>query len=200
MPSSSNTIPSLRLRKDIWTHFPVCLVKQPVHSDGRDRYAIQWHQKNLTEWSQGIPKYTIVTHCRLLRALSTSDKWDIEEPRNQGDLAIIAMKFSDKPREFDQMPNLFDNHHTIRTVEDIKTNFPICWKTRKNGYVLEFHNTMVRAMADRWGVSEKEIREKTLVKLRESLEGSCEWSLSPPAKTQTCEIGILQKNNAVVHV
>ena len=175
-----NTIPSLRLRKDIWTHFPVCLIKMP-YKDGRDRYAVQWHQKNLDVWCQKIPQYQNIVRMRLLNALTTSDRWIVEAPKLPGDLCIIAMQFSEEPKEISILPDLRAETIRITKVEDLKDYFPVCWKTKKNAHTLEFHNTFVRGLAQRYGIEEEEIRSLTLNRMLPALK-EAGWILEAPTK------------------
>ena len=167
------SLPSLHLRKDIWTHFPVCLVKMP-YSDGRDRYAIQWHQKNMTEWSQGIPQYPMITQCRLMHALKKSVKWDVEPPKTSTDLCVIAMRYEDALvplKEEVVQPAVLDveTPPVIQHIEELRDLFPVCWKAQQSVVHLEFHNTLVRSMAKARGVSEMEIRLRTLRLLPKAL-------------------------------
>ena len=186
------TTPSLRLRKDIWTQFPVCLIKMPLAVDSRDRYAVQWHHKNLETWCQKIPSYDNLVKMRLLKALAESDRWSLEPPKTRADLCIIAMTFSEEPRHFHTLPNLHAPHIEINSIDDIKTYFPICWKSRKNVHTLEFHNTFVRALADKNGVAELDIRQQTLVRLIPALK-SAGWIVESPAKLTSTEICSIHK-------
>ena len=179
--------PSLHLRKDIWTHFPVCLIKMPQGIDGRDRYAVQWHHKNLDTWRQSIPKYDELVKFRLLKALAESDKWSLESPQSRVDICIIAMKFSEEPRQFNTLPNIDAPNIIIHKVDDIKTYFPICWKSRKNAHTLEFHNTFVKALAEKHGITEEDIRHQTLSRLLPALK-SAGWVIEPSAKVASSAI------------
>jgi hypothetical protein len=182
MISMFDSIPSLRLRKDIWTHFPVCLIKLPT-TDGRDRYAVQWHQKNLDTWCQKIPQYEELVRFRLLKALAMSDRWSLEVPKTHGDLCVIAMNFSEEPRNFHTLPDMYAETVDIQKVDDIKNYFPICWKSRKNAHTLEFHNTFVKALAQKHGVDELDIRRTTLERLMPILKES--WTVVAPNKTSS---------------
>ena len=173
--------PTLRLRKDIWTHFPVCLIKLPPSADHRDRYAVQWHHKNLETWCQKIPSYDNLVKMRLMKALAESDRWSLEPPTSKADLCIIAMNFSEEPRHFHTLPNLYAPCVEITAIDDIKKYFPICWKSRKNAHTLEFHNTFVRALAEKHGLDELDIRRITLERLMPILQKS--WSVVSPSKT-----------------
>lgn len=192
--------PSLRLRKDIWTHFPVCLVKLPTAEDGRDRYAIQWHQKNLTEWSQGIPQYPVITHVRLLKALKASERWTVEKPATPGDLCVIVVNVQtltsksedltvDLPRLFDTLPE------HITSVERLRTYFPICWKSKNNRYTLEFHNTCVRALAAQQGLTEFEVKTLTVRKLQTVLASN--WEVQKTHKVLGNEICTIWKKQPI---
>ncbi len=188
--STFTSVPSLRLRKDIWTHFPVCLIKLPYSLDGRDRYAIQWHQKNLEAWGQHIPHYTNIAQIRLIKALVASDKWSVERPEKPGDLCVIAMKFSEQVREFDHLPSMTAD--SIQSIEDLKESFPVCWKTHKNRHTLEFHNTMVRAMAVARGVDELVIRQEVIAQMIPALAKSG-WVVEPAHKANSSEICCIHK-------
>ncbi len=181
LQSILETVPSLRLRKDIWTQFPVCLIKLPYAPDGRDRYAIQWHKTNLDAWCQKIPQYEAIVRVRLLHALASSDRWTVETPKQVGDLCVIAMNVTE-PREYHTLPNIREAPDEITHIDDIKTYFPVCWKSRKNRHTLEFHNTFVRAMATKDGMDELEIRRLTLENLLPALK-KAGWSIDMPVKT-----------------
>ena len=185
--SSLLITPSLRLRKDIWTQFPVCLIKMPHSTDSRDRYAVQWHHKNLETWCQKIPSYDDLVKMRLLKALAESDRWSLELPKTRADICVIAMKFSEEPRHFHTLPNVYADHIELTTVEDIKTYFPICWKSRKNVHTLEFHNTFVKALAEKYGVKELDIRQETLVRIIPALKNAG-WTVEPSVKPSSSEI------------
>jgi hypothetical protein len=193
LSSITNNIPSLRLRKDIWTHFPVCLIKIPYDKDGRDRYAIQWHQKNLTEWSQGIPQYQTITQLRLLRALKSCDKWRLETPKTPADLCVIAMNFSEEPKQFEALPDIYaPGPYTIRKIDDLKDFFPVCWKVRQNRWHLEFHNTWLRALAEKHGVPEAEIEHLTRQGLARCLNTNG-WVFEPVTKTSSRSLGVVSR-------
>ncbi len=186
------TVPTLRLRKDIWTHFPVCLIKMPHHPDGRDRYSVQWHQKNLEAWCQKIPHYETLVRIRLLKSLLASERWTVEPPTLPGDLAIIAMRFSEEERQFDKLPDLRAESIELTTVDDIKNYFPICWKTQKNQHTLEFHNTFVRALAKKYSVDELDIRATTLNRLIPALTQKG-WVVTMSNKVSSTEICSIHK-------
>lgn len=192
---SRESLPSLKLRKDIWTHFPVCLVKLPMAQDGRDRYAIQWHQKNLTEWSQGIPQYSIITQVRLLKALKTSPKWTIEQPTTPGDLCVIAMNVQSNPENdgvATELPRLFDTlPENVTSVETLREFLPICWKSKNNRYTLEFHNTHVRGLALKHGITELEVKTMVVQKLRDCLSST--WEVQTTQKFLGNEICTIWK-------
>lgn len=182
-----STVPSLRLRKDIWTQFPVCLIKLPYSNDGRDRYAVQWHQKNLDMWCQNIPQYESIVRVRLMNALVSSDRWKVETPKQLGDLCVIAMNYSEEPRQFHTLPDIYAHCMDIKTIDDIKTYFPVCWKSRKNRHTLEFHNTFVKALAAKHNVDELEIRKTTMERLMPALKNAG-WNIELPTKVTTSEI------------
>jgi hypothetical protein len=187
---SNNSVPSLRLRKDIWTHFPVCLVKIPT-ADGRDRYSVQWHKKNLAEWSQNIPGYEDVAKLRLMQALVSSDRWTVERPVGGDNICVIAMNFSaaeQTPME-KELPNLAAEQIMVEFIDDLKNYFPIVWKKSGGGVgkcVLEFHNTQVRAIAQKGGITEADVRRDVLLKMIPILE--TKWKVLMTNKPNGSEI------------
>lgn len=191
-PSSSSSystlanLPKLKLRKDIWTHFPVCLFKHP-DTDGRDRYSVQWHRQRLQEWSQGIPLYESVVKVRLLQALRESDKWEIYPSSSAHDLCVLAMNFSTQPKEHTMLPAIFAPSPPIRSIDDLKDFFPVCWKSVKNTYNLEFHNTLVRCLAQRFKMTEPQLRTMIEEKLKE--ECAKQWNVLPPVRpSEICRL------------
>jgi hypothetical protein len=190
MSSILSNIPSLHLRKDIWSHFPVCLIRLPVTTDGRDRYAIQWHKKNLIEWSQGIPQYSVITQIRLLKALKTCDKWTLEPAQDPADLCVIAMRVPESPRKFERLPDLIgaakQSDLRIQDLDDLRAYLPVCWKSRNNRHTLEYHNTQVRALAEDLGITELEVRNLTYHTLVQLVSDN--WMIHMTNKLQSQEI------------
>lgn len=189
--SIHSNIPSLHLRKDIWTHFPVCLIKLPFAADCRDRYAVQWHKHNLKEWSQGIPQYPAITLIRLLKSLTACDKWSVEAPAAPGDLCVIAMNIPAAPKDVSGTLPAFRNalqnpELSVASIDELRRHLPVCWKSRNNRYTLEYHNTHVRALAAEFGLSELEVQNLTYHKLVAMLED--EWEIRPSNKVQSNEI------------
>ncbi len=191
---SISKIPTLKLRKDIWTHFPVCLVKLPEpQEDGRDRYAVQWHQKNLEEWSQNIPAYQTVAKFRLLQSLYQSPKWSVESSKNPTDICLIAMQIPDNSElqtsTSRPLPDIFATDPQIQTLEDLRKYFPICWKSKTNGSVtLEFHCTQLRALAAAHSMSESNLRKHVQTRLTQILKNR--WSIELPHErsNQICSV------------
>jgi hypothetical protein len=91
-------IPSLKLRKQIWTAFPVALTAIPSQ-DETQRYAVRWHENNLRAWraeraTSWAEHYNYKEFCkaRLLYALAAHPKqYRIELPQSDADICVIAM-------------------------------------------------------------------------------------------------------------
>jgi hypothetical protein len=186
---ASTKLPSLTLRKDIWTHFPVCLVKQPTN-DGRDRYAIQWHKKNLEEWSQNIPAYETVTKMRLIQSLINSTRWNVETPQNPTDICVISMNFAEtQTLQTSNLPDVFAPSPVIEKLEDIRKYFPVCWKQRANGCVeLEFHNTLTRRLALQHHMNESDLRKIVASKLTQVIDNRWQIEFPHERSTQICRL------------
>jgi hypothetical protein len=96
--------PELRLRRDIWEHFPVTVTPLGAGADGAERHAITWHRKNFEEWRNTRTEdfdeamdYYEITLYRLHKCLEASKFWTVEEPRAAAEIAVIRMNFV--PRE-----------------------------------------------------------------------------------------------------
>jgi hypothetical protein len=184
--STFSKIPTLKLRKDIWAHFPVCLLKHP-DTDGRDRYSVQWHRQKLQEWSQGIPMYESVAKVRLLKALRDCDKWSVESAAQPQDICVIAMNFSNEPKVHPVLPAIFAPDPPIHTLEDLKDFFPVCWKQTKNAVSIEFHNTLVRALSERFKMPEPQLRAM----VQDKLVKECQtlWNVQPSVRpSEICRL------------
>ena len=96
--------PELRLRKDIWEHFPVTVTPLGRGADGGERHAVAWHRAKLAEWRETKPEsfcewmdYEMDTEHRLFKCLESSKYWTVEESTADGQLCVIRMNFA--PRE-----------------------------------------------------------------------------------------------------
>jgi hypothetical protein len=96
--------PELRLRKDIWTEFPVTVTPLGAGPDGAERHAITWHRKNFEEWRNTrtmdfdeAMDYFEITLYRLHKCLAASKFWTVEPARSAAEIAVIRMNFA--PRE-----------------------------------------------------------------------------------------------------
>lgn len=92
--------PELRLRKDIWEHFPVTVTPLGAGKDGAERHAISWHRKNFEEWRNERTEdyyeamdYYEITAYRLEKCLESSKFWTVEAPRTDSEICVIRMNF-----------------------------------------------------------------------------------------------------------
>jgi hypothetical protein len=149
-------LPVLKLRKDIWENFPVCLEKMDESGDHRDRYLICWHYKQLARWSQQIPQYASITKIRLVRALNANKTaWTIRDaPTGTDAICMLEMLLpSERPTILPQnITSLMDPTAVppvINTLDDIRDNYPVCWIMQPDGSaVLSFHERQVRRLAE----------------------------------------------------
>ena len=91
-------IPQLKLRKDVWTYFPVNMDAMGRGANGADRYGIEWHNMKVRSAaaSEGISAefYKQRTLPVLIKALRDSTAWTVEAPPPGGRfIAVIAMRF-----------------------------------------------------------------------------------------------------------
>jgi hypothetical protein len=164
-------LPILKLRKDIWENFPVCLEKvgdSTGSSMSRDRYIVRWHVKNLARWSQQIPQYPAITKIRLIRALSANKMaWTVRDaPVAAGDNAICMLEMQLPSERTTALPSnvaaLFDSAvipPVIHTLEDIREHYPVCWTVRSDGAaVLFYHDRQIAKLVETTHYPADEIR------------------------------------------
>lgn len=93
-------VPNLKLRKDIYGHFPVVLRSIPVGPDHVERFAIEWDRRNFyamksrdatsTECYNDFGYYSV---WRMIYALrKRSDQYTVEPPRSKSEVCVLAMR------------------------------------------------------------------------------------------------------------
>jgi hypothetical protein len=189
---NSFSLPTLKLRKDIWTHFPVIVDKVTApNQDNRERYSILWHKTHLEEWGQGIPFYACHVKERLMKALKACDRWTVEDvDANSDALCVIAMKIPETKPVVDFLPAIYAPNPIIHTVEDLHKYFPVCWNSKRSRRFisLEFHVTNLTALSKRFNIPESELR----VQIQERVKEECEkrWKVSPGTAGEICRVQI----------
>lgn len=98
---NTNVVP-LKLRKDIWTHFPVNLDSMGRGNNSRDRYGIEWHNMKVRQIAdaKGMTPDQVKRDIfpRLMASLLAASTWSVEEPvPGSRFIAVIAMKFAEAP-------------------------------------------------------------------------------------------------------
>ena len=91
-------IPPLKLRKDIWTYFPVNMDAIGRGANGADRYGIEWHNMKIraaaTAARMTPDAYKQQLFPKMLQALQASNAWNVEAPPpGSRFIAVIAMRF-----------------------------------------------------------------------------------------------------------
>jgi hypothetical protein len=92
-------VPVLKLRKDIWAHFPVNVDSMGRGANGADRHCIEWHNMKLRDMAkqQGktVEQLKATLFPQMFAALSASPAWTVEMPEPGSKcVAVIAMKFA----------------------------------------------------------------------------------------------------------
>ena len=99
MLDADYVVPNLKLRKDIYGHFPVVLRSIPVGHDHVERFAIEWDRRNFyamksrdstsTECYNDFGYYSV---WRMIYALrKRSDQYTVEPPRSKSEVCVLAM-------------------------------------------------------------------------------------------------------------
>jgi hypothetical protein len=92
-------LPDLRLRKDIWAHFPVNVDSMGRGANGSDRHCVEWHNQKVRQIAQAEGKTPDQVKKellpRLIGSLSASRAWTVEAPEPGSKcVAVIAMRFA----------------------------------------------------------------------------------------------------------
>jgi hypothetical protein len=106
------TMPVLKLRRDIWDHFPVTVIPLGSGEDGAERHAVVWHRKNLAMWRAERAEdmhewmhYEAVQERRLLKALHASNRWTVEPAQTADQVCVIRMNFATARGEESETPD-----------------------------------------------------------------------------------------------
>lgn len=90
--------PVLKLRKDIWAHFPVNVDSMGRGVNGADRHCVEWHNGKVRQMAREAGKSDAEMRAellpKLLHALTKSTAWTVEAPPPGSKcVAVLAMKF-----------------------------------------------------------------------------------------------------------
>jgi hypothetical protein len=129
-------VPDLRLRKDIWAHFPVNVDSLGRGTNGVDRHCIEWHNLKIRQIAQAEGKTPDQVKKellpRLIGALSASRAWTVEAPEPGSKcIAVIAMRFLPANTRKNTVGNRVGNNGTRKanTKANIK---PLEWRRSTN--------------------------------------------------------------------
>ena len=196
--SVSSVFPSLNLRKDIWTHYPVNLVPLGKGEDGAERHAIVWHRKRLQDWRANYPKqyanwlsYETWTKFRLFHSLRNSTHWIVEEPKEESHLCIIKMLFDNQAPKPVLLP-INEALPNLTSLNDIKDYFPVVWhkKSEQQVYSIELYSKKLKDAKALFGYDLTEICKHRLLA---SLKASTAWKVTQSAEhgAEFCEITLI---------
>ncbi len=120
-------LPDLRLRKDIWAHFPVNVDSMGRGANGSDRHCVEWHNLKVRQIAQAEGKSPDQVKKellpRLIGALSASRAWTVEAPEPGSKcVAVIAMRFA--PANTRKANHVGNNATRNATRKANKTNKP----------------------------------------------------------------------------
>lgn len=143
-------LPNISLRKGIWENFPVVLKQIPT-TDGSEKYAVEWHRKNLVEWRETKPTtiheymdYELYTEIRLLYTIgSYSHIYTMDASSNPNTICVITMVHSSAPASAPAPAPMYDP--TAPRTLDILRKYPICWDRDGKTHYIKPH---VRKIAE----------------------------------------------------
>ena len=199
--SSIVNMPSfrLKLRKDIWTHFPVIVVPLGRGTDGAERHAIVWHRKKIADMRNSAHSWN-ETHeqQRLVKCLQENTKWTLEKSTNPAYICVIRMKYamSNAPASNYESPMI---HSPVLTrLTDIKANFPVVWHkivdmNNQNSptkvFAIELHRKLIANSSQQKGY---DTEDQIVGLLMRALKASTAWRvLQPVEDNEFCRLEML---------
>ena len=182
--------PDLRLRKFIYETFPVVLEEIPSRN-GKERYAVKWHRKNLEEWRSSrtesfeeAMEYQLFSELRLIHSLRKHPHlYALHEPRSKDEIVVIEM-LGAAPRA----PAAARAGPELRKLNDITTHFPgvVVWskvdgRKGESTYALTIRGDFGRKHK---GAEGREI----LGRLEAAMRASRFWTVLAPARGEFLRI------------
>jgi hypothetical protein len=197
--SVDSPLPDLKLRKDIWTHFPVNVYPLGTASDGAERHSIVWRRKELVAWREANPgeydvwmKREFQLETRLINALKASSKWIVENPEQADQLCIIRMNYKGrqeiKNAEFtvSRIPNL-------TRLNDIKAYYPVVWHPESPRiYSIELYEKQIKSVASLLRCDPADLSDRVGAQLMKALRASTAWRVLAPVGTEFVRIELTQ--------
>ena len=191
---------TLKLRKDIWSKFPVIVIPLGRGTDGAERHAIVWHRKKLAEMRSKVSvdnwkNFDIHQHAILMESLQASKRWTVETSTHPEYICVIRMNFPSviPPAANYESPAICSP--VLTRLNDIKIHFPVVWhdvsapNAIKKTYSIELHHsTIYRLSKERNSDAEDQI----VGLLMRALKASTAWRvLQPESDTEFCRIEML---------
>lgn len=183
--------PDLALRKGIWENFPVILDKLPSR-DSTERYAVKWHEKNLKEWREEVPRlwaewheYQVFAEFRLFHALRKyAHKYRILPAEEPGQILILEMIHAEGARA--------TGAPVLHKLNDIKDHFPVVWhpvqgRDGKSTYALELFGKKVKEISATVG---HDVTTEIKSQLARALRSSRAWTVLPAVGKEFCRLEI----------
>lgn len=137
---STNDTPVLRSVKDIRKHFPVNWKQEG------NVVRLEFHRMNLR--ASGVTESDM--RDRLLEAVNASNAWKV--------------RVATAPFLCELVLHVEEEVPILKTISDVRKNFPVNWKQEGNVFRLEFHRMNLRAS----GKTESVVRESLLKAVRAS--------------------------------
>ena len=175
--------PDLRLRKFIYETFPVVLEAIPSR-DGKEKYAVKWHLKNLEEWRSSrtssfeeAMEYQLFSELRLIHSLRKHPHlYALHEPRSKDEIVVIEMLGAR------QAPDAAPAGPVLRKLNDITTHFPgvVVWskvegRKGESTYAFTIRGDFERKHKGAAG-------RKILEQLEAAMRASRFWTVIAPAR------------------
>lgn len=193
-------VKTLKLRKDIWSKFPVIVVPLGRGTDGAERHGIVWHRKKLTSLRATLPSeawqsYESIQQANLIESLRVGKRWTVEASVHPEHICVIRMKFPSvtPPAANYEMPSV--RSPVLTRLSDIKLHFPVVWhdvslpNATKKTYGLELHHTTLHRLSKERNC---DAEDQIVGLLMRALKASTAWRvLQPETDAEFCRLEML---------
>ena len=189
-----------KLRKDIWSKFPVIVVPLGRGTDGAERHGIVWHRKKLAalrselsleNWQQ----HETHQHAILMETLQSSKRWTVEVSPHPEHICVIRMKFPSVTPPAANYESPAIRSPVLTRLSDIKLHFPVVWheiavpNATKKTYSLELHHVTIQRLSKERNC---DVEDQIVGLLMRALKASTAWRvLQPEVDAEFCRLEML---------
>lgn len=200
MSVSAIPVKTLKLRKDIWSKFPVIVVPLGRGTDGAERHGIVWHRKKLIFLRAALPleawqSYESVQQLNLIESLRLGKRWTVETSMHPEHICVIRMKFPSVTPPAANYESPAIRSPVLTRLSDIKLHFPVVWhdvslpNATKKTFSIELHHATLHRLSKQRNC---DAEDQIVGLLMRALKASTAWRvLQPETDAEFCRLEML---------